>query len=89
MKHGWSAVRWTLDKLLRLAAAATALSAMPAMLAAFIIFKPATTLGLIVALSLMLIGFIAAILLVIASAVFWPDKSKQLKTPLRRWIEET
>ena len=89
MKHGWSAIRWTLEKLLRLAAAATALSAMPAMIVAFIIFKPATTLGLIAALGLMMIGFIAAILVVIASAAFWRDKSKQLKTPLRRWIEET
>jgi hypothetical protein len=81
MEQGSSAFRWSLDKVLRLAAAATALSAMLVVIAVFIIFKPATTPRLIAALVSMLFGFIVAIFLVIASFSFWPDKSEKLKTP--------
>ena len=51
------------------------------MIAAFIVFKPATFPGLIAALVSMLFGFIVAIFLIIASFSFWPDKSAKLKTP--------
>jgi hypothetical protein len=81
MKQGSSAVGWFLDKLLRLAAAATALCLMLAMIVAPMIFNPATTLGVIATLVSMLFGFIVAILLVLASLGFWPDKSIKLKTP--------
>jgi hypothetical protein len=82
MKHAWSAVRWTLDKLLRLAAAATALIAIPiALIGGPMVDRAATNSGLIAGLSIMVFGFVIAFGLLIASVAFWPDKSKKLKRP--------
>jgi len=82
MKHAWSTVRWTLDRFLRLAAAATALVAIPsALIGGLAVDRAATTSGLIVGLSIMVFGFLIAFSLLVASVAFWPDKSKKLKTP--------
>jgi MFS family permease len=82
MKRAWPAVRWTLDKLLRLAAAATALVAIPvALIGGPMIDRAATTQSLIAALSIMVFGFMIALSLLVASVAFWPDKSEKLKTP--------
>ena len=69
MSRAWSAIRWTLDKLLRLAATATALIAIPfALIGGPMIDRPATTLSLIAGLSITVFGFLLALSLLIASA---------------------
>jgi len=76
MRPIWPAVRWILDKVLRLAAAATALLLMPtALLGGRIFDNLGTTLSLIAALSIMFFGFATAFLLLGASLVFWPKRS--------------
>jgi hypothetical protein len=75
-----AAVRWILDKVLRLAAAATALILMPvALLGGRAIDIPGTTLSLIAGLSVMFLGFATAFLLLGASLAFWPKKSPNSK----------
>lgn len=82
MNRAWPAIRWTLDKLMRLAAAATALVALPiALFGGLFVARAATTSGLIVGLSIIVFGFVIAFPLLIASVAFWPDKSKKLKRP--------
>ena len=82
MSRAWPAIRWTLDKLLRLAAAATALVTIPtALIGGLLVDLAATTSGLIVGLSIIVFGFVLALSLLIASLGFWPDKSKRLKRP--------
>src|SRR5580700_1539042 len=82
MKRAWPAIRWTLDKLLRLAAAGTALVAIPiALIGGPMIDAPATTLTLIAGLSVTVFGFVLALSLLVASAAFWPNQSKKLKRP--------
>ena len=82
MKQGWSTVRWIFDKLLRLAAAATALVAIPiALIGGPMADRAATTIGLIAGLSIMVFGFVIAFSLLVASVAFWPDKSKKITRP--------
>ena len=82
MKRTWPAVRWTLDKLLRLAAAATALIVIPiALIGGPAVDRSASTSGLIAGPSIMVFGFLIAFILLVASVAFWPDKSKKLKGP--------
>jgi hypothetical protein len=82
MKRAWPAIRWTLDKLLRLAAAATALVAiLIALIGGLAIDRAATASCLIVGLSIMAFGFVIALFLLVASVVFWPHKSKKFKRP--------
>jgi hypothetical protein len=82
MERAWPAIRWTLDKLLRLAAAGTALVAIPiALIGGPMIDAPATTLTLIAGLSVTVFGFVLALSLLVASVAFWPNQSKKLKTP--------
>jgi hypothetical protein len=82
MERAWPAIRWTLDKLLRLAAAGTALVAIPiALIGGPMIDAPATTLTLIAGLSVTVFGFVLALSLLVASVAFWPNQSKKLKRP--------
>jgi len=82
VKRAWPAIRWTLDKLLRLAAAAAALVAIPiALIGGPMIGRAATTPSLIAGLSIMLFGFVIAFSLIVASVAYWPDKSNRLKRP--------
>jgi hypothetical protein len=84
MSRAWPAIRWTLDKLLRLAATATALIAIPfALIGGPMIDRPATTPSLIAGLSITVFGFLLALALslLIASLGFWPNKTKKLKRP--------
>jgi intracellular septation protein A len=84
MNRAWFKVRF-LDKQLRLAAAAAAAAALVAIPIALIggpmIDRAATTTSLIAGLSIMVFGFVIAFSLLVASVAFWPDKSKNLKTP--------
>jgi hypothetical protein len=80
MRQTWPAVRWTLDKVLRLAAAATALVAIPtALIGGLAVYIAGNTLSLIASLSIMVFGVSFALFLLLASLGFWPDRSPNSK----------
>jgi hypothetical protein len=82
MKRPWPAIRWTLDKLLRLAAAATALVTIPiALFGGLAIVRDASTSGFVAGLSTIMFAVLIAFFVLVASVAFWPDKSKRLKRP--------
>ena len=71
MKRAWPAIRWTLDKLLRLAAAATALVAiLIALIGGLAIDCAATASCLIVGLSIIVFGFVIALFLLVKHEAF-------------------
>jgi hypothetical protein len=82
VKRSWPAIRWTLDKLLRLAAAVTALVTIPiALFGGLAIVRDASTSGFITGLSTILFAVLIAFFVLITSVVFWPNQSKKLKRP--------